>query len=74
MKLAAVCVLAAALAAGCGSTNEVREPDLVIRGASPRPPDPGDGSEDRRITIAVVTHGQASSAFWTIVRLSLIHI
>jgi simple sugar transport system substrate-binding protein len=68
VKLAVACLLAAALAAGCGSTSEVREPDLVIRGASPRPADTGEGSEDQRITIAVVTHGQASSAFWSIVR------
>ena len=68
MRLAAACALAAVLAAGCGSTSEVREPDLVIRGAAPRPADSGERSEDQRITIAVVTHGQASSAFWTIVR------
>jgi simple sugar transport system substrate-binding protein len=70
----AACLAAAALvalapaAAGCGSTSEVREPDLVISGATPSPRDSGREREDDRTTIAVVTHGQASSAFWTIVR------
>jgi simple sugar transport system substrate-binding protein len=67
MRLAATCLLAVAVLAGCGGTTEVREPDVVIEGVGPqRAQRPDD--EDTRIDIRVVTHGQASSAFWTIVR------
>ena len=55
-----------ALLAGCGSTTTVREPMLTVNGAQPitaTPSQPG-GS----VRIAVVTHGQASSPFWAIVR------
>ena len=64
----AACLLATPLLAGCGGSRETREPDVVVRGchagrgaARPRAT-PG------RVSIWVVTHGQASSAFWTIVR------
>jgi simple sugar transport system substrate-binding protein len=46
----------------------VREPDLVLRGQSPPPPAPKERDRSGRIHIWVVTHGQASSKFWTIVR------
>jgi simple sugar transport system substrate-binding protein len=62
------CVLLAlvALVAGCGSTTTVREPTIVVTGAQPTgnaATRPGGG-----VRIAVVTHGQASSPFWAIVR------
>jgi simple sugar transport system substrate-binding protein len=66
----AVALAAAALtAASCGSTSEVREPDLVVSGTTPAPA-VGERAPDRdqETTIAVVTHGQASSQFWAIVR------
>jgi simple sugar transport system substrate-binding protein len=63
----AACVLVLALAAGCGDTRQVREPDVVVAGASATPaPASRDGSGP--VEVWVVTHGQASSAFWTIVR------
>jgi simple sugar transport system substrate-binding protein len=63
----AACLLALALLAGCGGTRETREPDVVVRESTPggEAPAPAAGDEVR---LWVVTHGQASSAFWTIVR------
>ena len=66
MTRLAACLLVLALAAGCGGTREVREPDVVVGSATPSAE-----RTDRdagRVSIWVVTHGQASSAFWTIVR------
>lgn len=65
MRLAAAIVLAAALIAGCGGSSAVREPDLVLSEESATPTAP---RSPGRIEIWVVTHGQASSKFWTIVR------
>lgn len=71
--LLAVC-LAAAGFAGCGGTTTVREPDLVIDGDAASRPAPaprqreGEAEGADEVRIAVVTHGQASSAFWAIVR------
>jgi simple sugar transport system substrate-binding protein len=68
----AVGVLLAVLAcaaAGCGATEVVREPPVEISGNTPsgsaanRP-----APDSNAIRIAVVTHGQASSAFWAIIR------
>ena len=57
------------LVAGCGSTTVVREPPVVVSGdrATAQPagvPEPA----NRTLRIAVVTHGQASSPFWAVVR------
>src|SRR4051812_19176601 len=56
--------------AGCGSTRVVQEPSLTVSDGGPSPSRPG--APPRRtqdgVRIAVVTHGQASSPFWTIVR------
>ena len=68
MRLAAACVLAVVALAGCGGTSQVRESDLVLRGQSPAPSAPRERDRSGRIHIWVVTHGQASSKFWTIVR------
>jgi len=59
------------LLGGCGTAAEVRESDLVTRGPTlpaPRPPPTPDGSTRGTVRIAVVTHGQASSGFWAIVK------
>jgi simple sugar transport system substrate-binding protein len=63
-------LLAVVLLAACGSTTVVREPAVDVpdtaRPAAPdarRPAADGGG-----VRIAVVTHGQASSPFWAIVR------
>jgi simple sugar transport system substrate-binding protein len=51
---------------GCGSTKVVQEPSITVSGDS-RPASPG-GADEGQVRIAVVTHGQASSPFWVIVR------
>jgi simple sugar transport system substrate-binding protein len=63
----AACILALVLVAGCGDTREVREPDVVVAGTSATPA-PGGDDRGGPVEIWVVTHGQASSSFWTIVR------
>jgi simple sugar transport system substrate-binding protein len=71
-----VALLAGAfLAAGCGSTVEVRESDLSVRAAASSSTTTVPGGTARRpgaptgkVRIAVVTHGQASDPFWAIVR------
>jgi simple sugar transport system substrate-binding protein len=68
MRRAALVVLMA-LFAGCGGTTVVTEPTIVVApgqspdGARQAPAGPSGG-----VRIAVVTHGQASSPFWAIVR------
>jgi simple sugar transport system substrate-binding protein len=72
--LAAAVAACALLAAGCGSTTTVQEGPVTVEGGgattSARPdtqlPETPNGA--RTVRIAVVTHGQASSAFWAIVR------
>jgi simple sugar transport system substrate-binding protein len=59
-------VVLAAVVAGCGGTTTVREPTIVVTGseqAANPAARPAGG-----VRIAVVTHGQASSPFWAIVR------
>ena len=67
----AILVLAL-LAAGCGKTTTVRESSIDVPGtARPEAPviGPGADARDRNaVRIVVVTHGQASSPFWAIVR------
>src|SRR5215210_3283480 len=68
--LAAALLVLVLAATGCGKVSEVREPDVFAgEGIKPAP------SADRRapqgegdLRIAVVTHGQASSSFWAIVK------
>jgi simple sugar transport system substrate-binding protein len=52
--------------AGCGGTTVVREPTVVVTDGAPAAGAPSRSSAGVRI--AVVTHGQASSPFWAIVR------
>jgi simple sugar transport system substrate-binding protein len=59
--------------AGCGRTTEVREPDLVVHGdqavaARPSPDTRARGLRIASARIVVVTHGQASDPFWSIVK------
>jgi simple sugar transport system substrate-binding protein len=67
------CLVAASAATGCGSTTTVTEGPVTVgsidNGGTPAPGDmpPGAPGGDQ-VRIAVVTHGQASSAFWAIVR------
>jgi simple sugar transport system substrate-binding protein len=65
-----VAVLAlGALLAGCGKTSIVRESSLVATGGTqPTVPGPDRRAGDDAVRIIVVTHGQASSPFWAIVR------
>jgi simple sugar transport system substrate-binding protein len=61
----------ATLATGCGDTTTVKEGPVTVEGGAPTTPGPGAGAGGARrgggVRIAVVTHGQASSKFWTIV-------
>jgi simple sugar transport system substrate-binding protein len=66
VKWKALCLAMALLAAGCGGTKVVHERPLEGSGTTSRGgpvPRPSGG-----VRIAVVTHGQASSPFWAIVR------
>jgi simple sugar transport system substrate-binding protein len=59
----------ALMTGACGETTQVREPDVVVSGA-PGPAQPGRTPvpDDGRVRIRMVTHAQASDAFWKIVR------
>jgi simple sugar transport system substrate-binding protein len=61
--------LVLAAIAGCGQTEVVHEPAVVVAGDQPATTTADRPSPDSdAIRIAVVTHGQASSPFWAIVR------
>jgi simple sugar transport system substrate-binding protein len=62
----ALALLALVLLAGCGGTTVVREPTVTVTDGTPAAGAPARSSGGVRI--AVVTHGQASSPFWAIVR------
>jgi simple sugar transport system substrate-binding protein len=69
----ALCLCGLLLAlAGCGETRQVREPDLVVeagRTGGAVAPDVGAAAPaSDALRIAVVTHGQAGSPFWVVVR------
>jgi simple sugar transport system substrate-binding protein len=73
LRLTLLALVAVALAlAGCGAETEVRQPDLVVSGpAAPATAPPTRREPARRadaVRLAVVTHGQASSSFWVVVR------
>lgn len=72
MRRAVLLLLAvAATLGGCGRAAEVREPDLVSNSpaaATASNPAPRRDAGDDTVRIAIVTHGQASSDFWAIVR------
>jgi simple sugar transport system substrate-binding protein len=61
-------VLLLGVLAGCGRTTEVREPTIVVTDAAQAPGDARPARPAGGVRIAVVTHGQASSPFWAIVR------
>ena len=70
MRRLLLLALLALTVAGCGKVTEVREPDVFAgQGIKPAP-----AADDRAprgensVRIAVVTHGQASSTFWSTVR------
>jgi simple sugar transport system substrate-binding protein len=75
MRRVIVLVAAALLVVGCGSTSSVKEGPITVAGggggtptagaAGDIPPPPGGV---RAVRLFVVTHGQASSPFWAIVR------
>ena len=68
MRRAAL-VLLVALLAGCGQTTVVHEPTLVVTpGQAPEQSPQTPAGPTGGVRIAVVTHGQASSSFWAIVR------
>ena len=62
-------LLVLALVAGCGGTAVRRDAPVVVAGGSAPAPEPGERpAPSGAVRIAVVTHGQASSPFWAIVR------
>jgi simple sugar transport system substrate-binding protein len=61
-----VALLALVALAGCGGTTVVRERTLTVSDGAPAAGTPARSAGGVRI--AVVTHGQASSPFWAIVR------
>jgi simple sugar transport system substrate-binding protein len=64
----AILLLALALA-GCGDKKVVRERSITVPGAPSSQPRTGEaGAESGAVRIVVITHGQASSPFWAIVR------
>ena len=68
MRRAAL-VLLVALLAGCGQTTVVHERTLVVTpGQAPEQSPQAPAGPSGGVRIAVVTHGQASSSFWAIVR------
>lgn len=65
---AVLAVLAAVLLA-CGDEKVVREDPIVVTSDSGEPRGPAVGARpDGTVRIAMVTHGEASSRFWAIVR------
>lgn len=71
----AIAVAVALIAAGCGKTVETHEPDLSAQPLAATTPNTGQRgnaanapSPNRRLRIAVVTHGQASDPFWAVVK------
>jgi simple sugar transport system substrate-binding protein len=71
MSRALLACLVAVLVGGCGAAVEVRERDLVSdspEAPTPRRPALPSGADRGGVRIAVVTHGQASSGFWAIVK------
>jgi len=75
-RLLFLALLLAALA-GCGGTTNLRESDLEVEGGQAvERPTPAATQEEGRLRlasarIAVVSHGQASDPFWTIVKKGL---
>jgi simple sugar transport system substrate-binding protein len=68
MARASALIVLLVVLAGCGSTTVVREPTVVVSGGQPTPAGNGAPAGEGDVRIAVVTHGQASSPFWAIVR------
>jgi len=69
MRRALLLCLLGILLTGCGGSAEVQERDLVADDAATSVPAQG-APKDREggVRIAVVTHGQAASGFWAIVK------
>jgi simple sugar transport system substrate-binding protein len=71
VKRAAPALALAALVvvlAGCGGTTVMREPTIVVADGAPAAGGRAPARPAGGVRIAVVTHGQASSPFWAIVR------
>jgi simple sugar transport system substrate-binding protein len=70
--IAASLAVLAVLVAACGKTTTVHESSLVVKGGQPPAAADGravaPGRTGDAVRIFVVTHGQASSPFWAIVR------
>jgi simple sugar transport system substrate-binding protein len=64
----AIVVAFAALVAGCGRTTVVHESTLTVSRRGAQIPESDPRTTSQVVRIAMVTHGQASSPFWAIVR------
>jgi simple sugar transport system substrate-binding protein len=64
----AAVIAVAALVSACGKTSTVREPGVVVTGGTQPNAGPARRPGADSVRIVVVTHGQASSPFWAIVR------
>ena len=63
-----VLVLLASALVACGQTETVRESPVVVASAPPDTPPGARTAPDAAVRITVVTHGEASSKFWAVVR------
>src|SRR5215218_9818036 len=70
MRRSSLLLLGLLAVAGCGSTKVVHEPSITVSGGDARASSivRQGGAGDGQARIAVVTHGQASSPLWVIVR------
>ena len=65
----AALILLLAVLVGCGETSVREEPSITVTGGKAEPDEaPGMPAGEDAPRIAVVTHGQASSPFWAVVR------
>jgi simple sugar transport system substrate-binding protein len=73
MRRALLALLVLGSLSACGRASEVQEPDLVVHGdqavtARPSPDSDARGLRIAAARIVVITHGQASDPFWSIVK------
>src|SRR3954466_1571223 len=71
MRRIAVLLGLSLVVCGCGPTKVVQEPSITVSGSGGGgavATAAGSRGDDGTVRIAVVTHGQASSPFWVIVR------
>ena len=68
LSLLCTLLLAGPALAACGDEQVVQEDPIVVTDGATPSRDSGEARPDDSVRIAVVTHGEASSRFWAIVR------